>query len=218
MKIEPGVYNFKTEFWPTLGISKKSWEERREDLLEWLTNFYEYELLNGRPIRIYIKEVIGEYQPLPRKINSNELTLQKKEDYKLFALSTLTKEFKPNSKAKTAREAIQDFGNEKYGHISVEGINRRYITPVFNEYAECNGIYRWVWYKTYEPLTEEQIQEWRKIMTEERISEEQAANAFYRQEQGEDISKEKEYFQNAKTRLKAKFGDIAIRVADWKLK
>lgn len=216
MLIEPGLYNFKKEFWPLVGIEHNQWEKRREDLLIWLTNFYEYDLYEGKPIRIHIKEVIGEYRPLPRKMT--ELTLQKKEDYKLFALSTLTKEFKPNSKAKTAREAIQDFGNEKYGHISVEGINRRYITPVFNEYAECNGIYRWVWYKNYEPLTEEQIQEWRKIMTEERISEEQAANAFYRQEQGEDISKEKEYFQNAKTRLKAKFGDIAIRVADWKLK
>lgn len=210
------VYNFKDEFFPAVGITIYQFRNRKDDLLKWLNNFYDYELLDGKPMRIHIKEVIGEYRPLPRKVT--ELTLQKKEDYKNYALSTLTKEFKPNSKAKTAREAIQDFGNEKYGHISTEGINRRYITPVFNEYAECNGIYRWVWYKNYEPLTEEQIQDWRKIMAEERISEEHAANAFYRQEQGEDISKEKEYFQNAKDRLKAKYGDIAIRVADWKLK
>lgn len=62
MIIEAGkIYNFKTEFWPAVGINKGQWENRREDLLEWLTNFYNYELVEGRPIRIFIKEVIGEY-------------------------------------------------------------------------------------------------------------------------------------------------------------
>jgi hypothetical protein len=55
------IYNFKTEFWPSVGINKGQWENRREDLLEWISNFYEYELLDGRPIRIHIKEIIGEY-------------------------------------------------------------------------------------------------------------------------------------------------------------
>lgn len=215
---ENQVYDLKNEFFKECGITDYQFRYRKDDLFEWIKNFYEYELLAGKPLRIHIKTVYGEYRELPRKLNSTEYTEQKREDYKAYALSTLDKEFKPNSKAKVARDAMGDFGYKKYGHTYVPGITRNYITPVFNEYAECNGIYRWVWYKTYEPLTEEQIQEWRKIMTEERISEEHAANAFYRQEQGEDISKEKEYFQNAKTRLKAKFGDIAIRVADWKLK
>ena len=55
------VYNFKEEFWKELGISKNSWENRKQDLLDWLENFYDYELLEGRPIRIHIKEVYGEY-------------------------------------------------------------------------------------------------------------------------------------------------------------
>lgn len=59
--IEIGIYEFKTEFWPLIGIKKNQWENRKEDLLEWLTNFYDYELLEGRPLRIHIKEVYGEY-------------------------------------------------------------------------------------------------------------------------------------------------------------
>lgn len=55
------IYNFKEEFWKELNISKNSWENRKEDLLAWLENFYDYELLGGRPIRIHIKEVYGEY-------------------------------------------------------------------------------------------------------------------------------------------------------------
>ena len=62
MQIEANkIYDFKKEFWPILGIKRNAWEARKEDFLEWLTNFYDYELYDGRPMRIYIKEVIGEY-------------------------------------------------------------------------------------------------------------------------------------------------------------
>lgn len=55
-------------------------------------------------------------------------------------------------------------------------------------------------------------------MAEEHISEQEAANAFYRQEQGEDISKEKGYYKKARTRLKEEFGMNAVLVSDWRLK
>jgi hypothetical protein len=60
--IEAGkIYDFKGEFFAITGITMYQFRNRKEDLLEWLKEFYDYELYDGRPIRIYIKEVIGEY-------------------------------------------------------------------------------------------------------------------------------------------------------------
>lgn len=215
--IESGkFYNLKEEFLKELGIGRRVWLERKNDLLDWLTNFYNYELINGRPIKIFIKEIYGEYRPLPRK--GSEVMMQKQEDYTNFAIASLGTEFKPNSKAKTSRDAIMAFGHEKYGHTNVEAIARRFIGPAFDEYGECNNIKRWVWYSTYEPLDKDTLDRWRTILREEHISEDEAANAFYRQEQGEDISKEKEYFKKARQRFKDEFGQAPILVSDWRLK
>jgi len=59
--LKEGIYNFKTEFWEAVGINAGQWTRRREDLLEWLKNFYDYEILKGKPMRIRIKVVFGEY-------------------------------------------------------------------------------------------------------------------------------------------------------------
>lgn len=75
-----------------------------------------------------------------------------------------------------------------------------------------------MWYPSYEPLSEKELERWRLIMAEEHISEQEAANAFYRQEQGEDISKEKGYYKKARARLKEEFGMNAVLVSDWRLK
>lgn len=172
------VYDFKQEFWSIIHLSKYSWETRKEEVLEWLTNFFDYELYEGKPMRIYIKEIYGEYRPLPRK--GLELLQQKKADYEKFAIAALGNEFKPNSKARTAREAIDAFGYDKYGHTNVRAVTNRYVGPVFDEYGECNNVKHWVWYHSYEPLDEETLARWREIMEEEHISEREAANAFYR--------------------------------------
>ena len=38
------------------------WAERRlKELLTWLTNFYDFEFLEGHPNRIHITEIYGEY-------------------------------------------------------------------------------------------------------------------------------------------------------------
>lgn len=210
------MYDFKKEFWVALGIKKSQWDSRRKDLLEWLSNFYDFELIEGHPIRIFIKDIYGTYQPLPRK--NVFTTAQKQADYETFTIAALGTEFKPNSKAKTSREAISAFGKEKYGHDNVEGVSRRFVGPAFDRYGECNNVRRWVWYSTYEPLDQQTLERWRIIMEEEHISEREAANAFYRHAEGEDISKEKGYFKAARDRFVTEFGDYAILVADWRLK
>ena len=84
-------------------------------------------------------------------------------------------EFKPNSKSKIAREAIAAFGYEKYYHTSEKSVAASYIKDPFDKYGETNGCHYWVFYKTYEPLTNEILAEWKKILEEEHISEQEAA-------------------------------------------
>ena len=218
MIVESGkVYDFKKEFWQLTGITKSNWETRKDDLLEWLKNFYDYEIYDGKPIRIYIKEVYGNYMPLPRKMN-DKLAKQKEEDYKTYTISALGNEFKPNSRSKIARDAIFDFGGERYGHENYKYVAQKFIKDTFNEYGETNNKYEWVWYNSYVPIDDKTLKDWQDILEECHISEKDAANAFYKQEQGEDISKEKNYYKKAQEKFKEKYHDIIVKVAYWKCK
>ena len=91
---------------------------------------------------IVIHEVIGAYEPLPRKVNTQELQLKKQQDYTTFTIAALGTEFKPNSKAKVAREAIVSFGAERYGHENVKYVTNTFVKPAFDTYGESNGIKR----------------------------------------------------------------------------
>ena len=213
------IYKFKTEFAKELGIPANQVDRRQEELLNWLSNFFDYEFYNGCPKRILIKEIYGEYQPLPRKVPSQEaLTAEKKEKYTAFTIAALGTEFKPNSQSKVARDAIEDFGYELYHHTNSEAVVKRFVKEPFKTYGESDNKKVWVWYSTYKKIDPNILDDWRKILREEHIAEDEAANAFYRQEQGEDISVEKGYYKTAQQRFKEKYGDIAVLVTSWKLK
>lgn len=217
---EKEEYLFKKDFCKELNITQHQLNHRFNDLCKWLTNFYDYELkTDTKPYKIYIKEVLGEYKPLPRKSpKQDELTRQKMEDYEIFTIASLNPtEFVPNSMTKIAREAIDEFGYNKYGHYSSRSVAQRYIKEPFKKHAETNDHYVWVYFSTYEPLDEEVLSDWIHILSEEHISEAEAANAFYRGAEGEDISKEISYYKKAKERFINKYNDIPIRVREWKL-
>ena len=211
-----GIYDLKDEFFKLLGITMYQFRNKKENLLLWLNNFYDYELLPGKPIRIHIKAVYGEYQPLPAKVR--DLTAEKIERYTQFAIAELGTEYKPNSKARVARRAIDAFGYNDYGHTSETSVGRHYVGPAMEKYGEHNNNYQWVWYHDYTPLDAESLAAWQKILKEEHISEQEAANAFYRMAEGEDIAKEKNCYRSAQKRFKDKYGSIPIKVAEWRLR
>ena len=215
--ISTGLYKLKEEFFPMVGIAVNQWKARKEDLLSWIANFFDYKLLEGKPLRIEILEVYGEYRPLPRKMTITNIE-EKIKDYETFTIAALGTEFKPNSKSRVARQAIETFGFEKYGHESKEAVVRRFVKPAFDKYGESDGIHKWVWYSSYELLPQEILDDWRNIMKEEHISEREAANAFYRQEQGMDITKEKMCFAAARARFKEKYGEFPILVESWRVR
>lgn len=133
-------------------------------------------------------------------------------------IAALGTEFKPNSKMHVARSAISDFSGEKYGHSNVVSVVRDYIKEPFDKYGENDGIKVWVYYSTYTELEPEIVEDWRRILNQHQIGEQEAANAFYRQEQGQDVSKEKEYYKAAVKEFKNKYNEIPVLVSKWRLK
>jgi hypothetical protein len=71
--IECKTYSLN-ELKTTLGISKRQWDERKEELLEYLKLFFNYEIIiTGRSYSFIIKEQYSEYEPLPRKTRVPEI-------------------------------------------------------------------------------------------------------------------------------------------------
>lgn len=210
-------YQLREELAPLLGISDYTVVRRKKELLEWLKNFYDYELISEKPYTLQIIEIYGDYQKMPKKWEKNEL--QKKQDYENYVIAALGVEFKPNSRMRVAREAILDFDREKYSHTNPRAVTSRFVKEPFEKYGETDNKRIWVWSDKYEPLTKEEVAEWRQILKEEKISEKEAAAAFYKQEQGQDISQEKQYYKNAMWRFQDLHGrsDVPVLVSSWKL-
>ena len=208
-------YVFK-DFCEELGIKPYTYEKRREDLLEWLKEFYVYEIINSRPVKIIIHEELAEYKPIPRSLAEHKA--MKKQKYEDYTKKALGKTYKYNSKSKIAREAIDEFGFENFGHYNQESVTKRYISKPFDEFGETNEKYHWCDFRDYEPLSDEQVKAWKEILKEEKIGRKEAALAFYKQESGEDISKEKSYYKKALKRFKEKYDITPVYVKQWKRK
>lgn len=217
--IEIKTYNFRNEFCKKLHIPANQINNRRDELLEWLKGFYRYEIsLNKRPITITVLEVYGEYKPMPKHVNQKEQTQEKIDKYEKFTIAALGPTFKPNSKTKIARDAIDDFGYEQFGHTSAEAVARRYIKEPFDKYGETDNKYVWVYFSNYEPMDPAVVSDWHVIMNEFHIGEKQASLAFYKHAQGEDVTEELANYQQAMDMFKEKYYDIPVVVKRWKLK
>ena len=178
--IEKGkIYEFKNEFCKELKIPLNQPNRRKEELLEWLKIFYDYELFGSVPIYIRIKEIYGDYIPLPRNLpKQDELNDLKRLLYFLYVIAELSIDFEPTSKTKMAREAIGDFSQQLFGHTNGEAVGKRFIKEPFDKYGETDNKWQWVYFHNYKPLDEEDLEEWYKILREEKITEKDMINAF----------------------------------------
>ena len=98
-------------------FQKGQWDRRHDDLLEHLQNFMDIKEIKSEK-GTYTYEVEGEMpDTIPLLLRKSKME-QKKKDYELYTIAALGTEFKLNSKSKIARDAIVDFGGERYGHNS----------------------------------------------------------------------------------------------------
>lgn len=208
-------YNLKEEFLPLLNITQSTYKNKRVELLDWWKDFFDYEIRQGKPLKIIIHKIYGEYTPLPRK--SEKQTAQKIADYESYVKTHLSKNFVPESKMRMARNAIEDFSGEKYGHTSSEGVARRYAGPAMEKLGEKSEERVWVDSASYMELTPQLLSLWREILHKYKIGQEEAANAFYVSASGGDISKELTAYKLALSKFKDVTGIVPICVRKWRL-
>lgn len=177
-----------TELKEVLGISKRQWEERKEELLNYLKFFFDYELKpKGRGYCFNIKEQYTEYKPLPRKTRLEEITNFYEQEVEHILI------YKPrNTGSNLAREITHK--NNKYNHAS--GTAENYIRPFLKKnYSVSNKEWCYIDYVnfSYEPLNEEQLK-YLKEQFEKYLNSNNIADTIAEQEAGY-ISKEKAYEQ-----------------------
>lgn len=217
---ENTTYNFIQEFMPGLGITTYAWEKRRQDIKDWLKEFYDYTLTDTRPILITIHKIYGDYKPLPRKSRTiSEESKQKITDYDNYVKHHLTSEFQIISKAKMARDAIKDFGSVKYSHRSHKAVAYRYTGPAMEKYGEKGENYYWVWYEDYTQPTEEILHGWFDLLKAYQVTDKDIVAAFNEDVElnvSKNIDSAKERYKAAMYEFKAKYGDIVVRSGEWR--
>lgn len=218
--IKEGIYRLKEEFLPMLNISKYTFERRKDELLNWLGDFFDFEIQDGKPSYIVIKEQYSEYLPLPkRSIKTREMRVH---DYEAFVKANLTKDWSCESKAHMSRRAIEAFGENKYDHKYEKAVTRRYTGPAMEKYGEHTEEKFWAWHVTYEQITDkETLEDWRTILRKHKVSSEHISAAFYvDQEQGnhDKIGLLENYYKNAIDEFVEKYGDFPVYVSKWKLR
>lgn len=72
MILEEGKeYQLVKDLKPLLNLTTHSIKTRKEDLLIWFENFFDFEIVKQKPFTIKILKIKEEYQPLPRKVEKN---------------------------------------------------------------------------------------------------------------------------------------------------
>lgn len=132
-----------------LNISIKSWNTKREELLEYFYNFFNYDIVTeGRNKYYVITEIYGDYEPMPRKKKSDEI-----KSYYAKETKKIVEKEPWNTGSNIARNIINKDKN-KYNHAQATISN--YVRPVLREEYDVTEK-RWMrLMDTYEPLTEEQ--------------------------------------------------------------
>ena len=206
----------RTELSKKYAITAGQWKNRHDDLLDWINDFFSIEEIKEGRYYYYIipDDALETIPKLPRKSNKKE----KKQDYENYTKSHLPKDWKPLSKAKMSRDAIADFGQEKYNHKSIRAVSERYVGPAMDKHGEHSDKMVWVNYKTYDLLTEEEENCLHKCFKKEHLTELEMANAFKKYAQEEDISKEVNSYNKAIDKFIERYEFRPISVYEWRLK
>jgi hypothetical protein len=217
--IENKIYLFKEEFMPLLGITNYQYKYRKDDLMNWLKDFFNYEILKGKPIRINIIEQFGEYEALPKQ-GQEKITQQKQKDYEDYVIEHLPKEFTPMSKTRMSQNAINDFGKERYKHYNQEAVNRRYVGPAMDTHGEKTNERYWCWYKSYTQLEQEVLEDWRNILVKWKCTEKEVYAAFCEKNSTKDeteMVRLEGAFKAAMMDFTSKYGDKLVCIPKWKI-
>ena len=203
------------------GISLDQWKRRHDDVLDHLNDFFSIkEIKKGTRYFYEVPDELPDSIPkLPRK---NDIQ-GKIKDYETFVDKNLPVEFQPMSKAKMSRDAIKDFGKDKYNHNSAAAVAERYVGPAMEKLGEKSPTAIWVDYKTYKPLDEEQCNYLKHCFSDNNLSDEDFTELGYDLVKTGIVSNEKlksmkDRYENSITQFKFKYGITPIRTRNWRKK
>lgn len=154
MQIELKTYD-TNEFKRELKITKWVWENRREELFDYLDKFFEIEIKKGGRSTYYIiKQQFGDYEPLPRQGKSQEI-----KDYYLEATREEVERNHWNTGSNIARRIVKNDLKNRFSHA--EGTITNYVRPIIkdkfiNEATVCQWMKLDKDNDEYLPLSEEQ--------------------------------------------------------------
>lgn len=215
--IEYKVYKQK-ELRELLHISDNTWREKRDEIFEYLNEFFDYEVISkGRAIYIDIHSQYKEYEPIPKK---SEVA---RKYYKEKTKEELTDQ--PwNTGANIARNIIRK-GQNKFDHR--EGTICNYVRPILKN-AIVSGK-QWMQSDkenyTYVPLTEEE-QKYLNALFHGKVDpnedydslQEYKAGYITRKEVGEEVLNRVEIrYDMVMEKFKRKFGFIPIYVKHFEI-
>lgn len=144
------------EFKKIYGITKYVWESRKEELLEYLNFFFDYEIVKeGFKTYVIVKEQYKEYEPLPKKKDINKLKQHYNEQ-----TDNIIKKDPWNTGANIARNIIA-MDQNVYNHQ--EATIAKYVRPIIkDQYIQPGAPKEWRRLSkdrlSYEPLTDEQLE------------------------------------------------------------
>lgn len=198
-------------------LTRGQWQNRHDDLLEHLGDFFFIqEIKEGRYYYYLIPDEIPDKIPsLPHKTNKQE----KIKDYGDYVKSNLSEEFEPNSKMRMARNAIFDFGKDKYNHMSAEGVARRYVGPAMEKFGEHSTHKVWVNPESYVLLTKEQEDYRHDCFVKNHLNDKRLQEIGCESLEGIEPSQEdKDYYSAAMNLFIEQYGFRPILVYNWRAK
>lgn len=206
----------RTELSKKYNITRGQWQNRHDDLLDWINDFFSIEEVKEGRYYYYLipDDALDSIPTLPRKSNKKE----KITDYENYVINNLPQNFAPLSKSKMSRDAIDDFGYEKYKHTSYKAVTERYVGPAMDKHGEHTDNMVWVDAATYSPLSKEQEDYLHQCFSHVHLSELEMVNAFKKYAQEQDISKELNSFRSAINMFKEYYNFRPISVYEWKVK
>ena len=202
--IELKMYSLP-ELRKVLNIPEKQWERRKQELLEYLKLFFDYDYsYKGRVYMFNIKEQYAEYEPMPRKT-------QFKEIYNFYAneVDNILQDKPRNTGSNLAREICDT--NNQYNHQ--ESTAASYIRPYLKEnYVVCDKTWCRIDYEnyTYLPIGNDELVELHKLF-ETYLNSKDTAEILSSVDAGYDtkdgaILKLRDRYLTAISRFKSKFG------------
>lgn len=153
--LEPGKYSV-TELKKLLNISERSWHERKEEILEHLKIYFDYEMKKeGRYINFYITKQYAEYQPLRKKKDMEKIIVHYENEIRRIIA---TEPY--NTGANMARNVVAE-GRNLYDH-KPDTISRHMRPSIKQKFIPPMTEKAWMRLTHdrlhYEPLTEEQLE------------------------------------------------------------